>query len=158
MLWLKKYYSLSGILCYQVPFWYQFCNFKHFLKAENSEDSLARLCVEFSIGLSCNPSTCETGYARNTPARVQFANIRKMVLCQGLPHCLRLCVDHAWHVIPKVLTQIYMHDRKIWKLFSPRGNGRKRAKCDQFFCPTSNFLDFCNPCFFYGTGYIAVYG
>ena len=27
-------------------FWYQFCNFKHFLKAENSEDSLASLCVE----------------------------------------------------------------------------------------------------------------
>ena len=24
-------------------FWYQFCNFKHFLKAENSEDSLASL-------------------------------------------------------------------------------------------------------------------
>ena len=22
-------------------FWYQFCNFKHFMKAENSEDSLA---------------------------------------------------------------------------------------------------------------------
>ena len=36
-------------------FWYQFCNFKHFLKAENSEDSLASWCVEFSIGLSCNP-------------------------------------------------------------------------------------------------------
>ena len=35
-------------------FWYQFCNFKHFLKAENSEDSLASLCVEFYIGLSCN--------------------------------------------------------------------------------------------------------
>ena len=35
-------------------FWYQFCNFKHFLKAENSEDSLASSCVEFSIGLSCN--------------------------------------------------------------------------------------------------------
>ena len=33
-------------------FWYQFCNFKHFLKAENSEDSLANSCVEFSIGLS----------------------------------------------------------------------------------------------------------
>ena len=26
---------------------------------------------------------------RGTP-RVQFANIRKMVLCEGLPHCLRL--------------------------------------------------------------------
>ena len=37
--------------------WYQFCNFKHFLKAENSEDSLASLCVEFSIGLSCNHET-----------------------------------------------------------------------------------------------------
>ena len=36
-------------------FWYQFCNFKHFLKAENSEDSLASSCVEFCIGLSCNP-------------------------------------------------------------------------------------------------------
>ena len=24
-------------------FWYQFCNLKHFLKAENSEDSLASL-------------------------------------------------------------------------------------------------------------------
>ena len=29
---------------------------------------------------------------RGTP-RVQFANIRKMVFCQGLPYCLRLCVD-----------------------------------------------------------------
>ena len=33
-----------------------------------------------------------TERTRGTP-RVQFANIRKMVLCQGLPHCLRLCVD-----------------------------------------------------------------
>ena len=30
-------------------FWYQFCNFKHFLKAENSEDSLASSCEEFCI-------------------------------------------------------------------------------------------------------------
>ena len=36
-------------------FWHQFYNFKHFLKAENSEDSLASSCVELSIGLSCNP-------------------------------------------------------------------------------------------------------
>ena len=26
--------------------------------------------------------------------------------------------------------------------------GEKGAKCDQFFCPTSDFFDFCNPCFF----------
>ena len=25
-------------------FWYKFCNFKHFLKTENSEDSLASTC------------------------------------------------------------------------------------------------------------------
>ena len=30
-------------------FWYQFCNFKRFLKAENSEDSLASSCEEFCI-------------------------------------------------------------------------------------------------------------
>ena len=30
-------------------FWYQFCNFKHFLKAENSADSLASSCEEFCI-------------------------------------------------------------------------------------------------------------
>ena len=35
--------------------WNQFCNFRHFLKAENSEDSLASSCEELSIGLSCNP-------------------------------------------------------------------------------------------------------
>ena len=29
--------------------WYQFCNFKHFLKAENSEDSLASSYEEFCI-------------------------------------------------------------------------------------------------------------
>ena len=74
---------------------------------------------------------------RGTP-RVQFANIRKMVLSQGLPHCLRLCVNtcmarHAQTL--NVSTQVYMLDRKIWKLFRPRGNGRKRTKCDQFFCP-----------------------
>ena len=30
--------------------WHQFCNFKHFLKAENSEDSLASSCEEIWIG------------------------------------------------------------------------------------------------------------
>ena len=54
---------------------------------------------------------------------------------------------HAWHVMPKVSTQVYMLDRKIWKLCRPRGNRRKRTKCDQFVCPTSDFFDFCNPCF-----------
>ena len=45
---LGKYYFSkqnisSNVLHYRQnkTFWYQFCNFKHFLKAENSEDSLA---------------------------------------------------------------------------------------------------------------------
>ena len=58
---------------------------------------------------------------------------------------------HTWHVMPKVSTQVYMLDREIWKLFRPRGNRQKRTKCDQFFCPTSDFFDFCNPYFFYHT-------
>ena len=90
---------------------------------------------------------CYRSATRGTP-RVQFANIRKMVLCQGLPH---LCVDPCMTRHAKVSTQVYVLDRKIWKRFRPCGKGWKRAKCDQFFCPTSDFFDFCNPCFFYHT-------
>ena len=39
-------------------FWYQFCNFEHFLKAENSEDSLASSCVELAV-------TVRLGYYTN---------------------------------------------------------------------------------------------
>ena len=41
--------------------WYQFCNFKHFLKAENSEDSLASSGEEFCIGFHV------TGVITNIP-------------------------------------------------------------------------------------------
>ena len=55
-------------------FWCQFCNFKHFLKEENSEDSLASLCEEFCISFhvtqyetglllelgTCTPIECHT--------------------------------------------------------------------------------------------------
>ena len=51
--------------------------------------------------------------------------------------------------MPKASTQVYMLDRKILNLFRPHTKGRKNTKCDQFFCPTSDFFDFCNPCFFY---------
>ena len=44
--WEKYYFSKQNISSNVLQtkkktFWYQFCNFKHFLKAENSEDSLA---------------------------------------------------------------------------------------------------------------------
>ena len=58
-------------------------------------------------------------------------------------------MQQGWFV--DISTQVYMLDRKIWKLFRLSGNGGKGTKCDQFFCPTSNFSDFCNPCFFYHT-------
>ena len=45
--WEKYYFSKqnisSNVLVQNKTFWYQFCNFKHFLKAENSEDSLASM-------------------------------------------------------------------------------------------------------------------
>ena len=68
---------------------------------------------------------CRPWPTQGTP-QVQFANIRTMVLYQGLPYCLRLCIDQcndALHVMPKVSTQVYILDRKIWKLFRPHGNG-----------------------------------
>ena len=46
--------------------WYQFCNFKHFLKAENSEDSLANLCEEFGIGIRV--TQYETGVLLDLPS------------------------------------------------------------------------------------------
>ena len=88
-------------------------------------------------------------YVRNTPGsicRYKEDGLVSRPPCQGL-----YASSHAWHVMPKVSTQFYMLDRKIWKLFRPRGNGQKRTKCDQFFCPTSDFFDFCNPSFFYHT-------
>ena len=87
-------------------FWYQVCNFKHFLKAERPPSLLTSICVD----------PCMARHAQS--------------------------LNSSLH---------NMLDRKIWKLFRPRGNGRKRTKCDQFFCPTSDYSDFCNGCFFYHT-------
>ena len=47
------------------PFWYQFCNFKHFLKAENSENSLASSCEEFCISFPVTQT--ETGLLLELP-------------------------------------------------------------------------------------------
>ena len=57
---------------YNKTFWYQFCNSKHFLKAEKSEDSLASSCEEFCISFSV--TQYETGlllelaYGQNAPS------------------------------------------------------------------------------------------
>ena len=57
----------------------------------------------------------------------------------------------AWYIMPKVLSEVYklyMHDRKIWKLFQTCGDGRKMTK---IFHSKSDFFHFCNPYFFYHT-------
>ena len=58
-------------------FWYQFCNFKHFLKAENSEDSLASSCEEFCI--SFRVTQYETGLLLCVPER-SYQNFDAMLL------------------------------------------------------------------------------
>ena len=79
-------------------------------------------------------------YTRKTG--VQFANIRRWSCVKAF------CIfdlggsTHALQVMSKVSTQVYMLDRKIWNPFRLRRNGWKNTKCDQFFCPTSDFFDF----------------
>ena len=50
-------------------FWYQFCNFKHFLKAENSEDSLASSCAAQVIGLTCTSLSERYYWTYPTPTK-----------------------------------------------------------------------------------------
>ena len=87
-----------------------------------------------------------TFHTRGTP-RVQFANIRKMVLCQGLPHCIRLFTDPCMARHAQSLnSSLYAWPQNL-ELFRPRGNGRKRTKCDRFFCPKSDFFRFLQSMF-----------
>ena len=81
-------------------------------------------------------------YARNTPGSIcRYKEDGLVSRPPSLFTSMHRPMD-ALYVMPIVSTQVYMLDRKIWKLFRPRGNGRKRTKCDQFFCPTSDFFDF----------------
>ena len=67
-------------------------------------------------------------YARNTPGSIcQYKKYGLVWTPPSLFMSMRRPMHH-WHVMPKVSTQVYMLDGKIWKLFRPRGNGRKRDK------------------------------
>ena len=57
-------------------FWYQFCNFKHFLKADNSEDSLASWREEFCISFPV--TQCETGLLLELEPHEGGARARKL--------------------------------------------------------------------------------
>ena len=80
-------------------FWYQFCNFKHFLKAENSEDSLASSCEEFTIGTNpdlwnmCN-QFCRSFF-------FFWTSFLELVL-----H-VSLCTEVPWRIVRKLLCNKY---------------------------------------------------
>ena len=72
-----------------------------------------------------------------------------MVLCPGLLHGLRLCVNlcmtrHA----PSLKSSLHACP-KISKTFSTTRKRTKKTKCRQFFYLTSDFFNFCSPCFCY---------
>ena len=82
------------------------------------------------INFTNQQSTINIVITRGTP-QVQFANIRKMVLCQDLRTLFTAASRHTRGTScpkQKVLTQIYIRDRKIWKFFWTFGNGRNKAK------------------------------
>ena len=81
---------------HNTAFWYQFCHFKHFLKAESNEDSLASSCEEFWI--SFHVTQYETGLLLELGGgmiwgvRIAiFTEIRQLVGYKNLsPFCLFL--------------------------------------------------------------------
>ena len=88
------------------------------------------------------------GVTPGTP-RVQFANIRKMVLCQGLPRCFTsMCQPMHGTSCSKSQLKSRCLTAKFGSFLDHAETGKKGGKCAQFFCPTSDFFDFCNPCFF----------
>ena len=115
----EKYYFQNKTLLVAVmlyrhnkTFWYQFCNFKHFLKAENSEDNLASSCEEFCINwLSCNLllELSKTQFRPSHFFKVQF-----------LFH-IWMCVQ-TWDRQKLYLKMLNMIKVNVWGLFfnSPR--------------------------------------
>ena len=83
------------------------------------------------------------GYARNTPGSICQYKEDGLV---SRPPSLFTSMRRPMHGTSCPKSQL--KSTCLTAKFGPRGNGRKRAKCDQLFCPTSDFSDFCNPCFF----------
>ena len=75
---------------------------------------ILRLGLNF-LGNKCRPLWLEMW---SCLPRVQFANIRKMVFVKASLIVYVYASTHAWHVMPKVSTQVHMFDRKIWKFFT----------------------------------------
>ena len=69
------------------------CNFKHFLKAENSEDSLASSCVRVLYGLSLISEL----YTRTGQTVFTIFCFQKMFkITKLVPQCFMLPIEHYW--------------------------------------------------------------
>ena len=108
------------------------------------------LCTEVEGRTDTAYNELSTTYVRNTPGSICQYKEDGLV---SRPPSLFTSMRRPMHgtSCPKSQLKSTWRDRKIWKPFRPRENGRKRTKCDQFFCSTSDFFDFCNPCFIYHT-------
>ena len=63
-------------------FWYQFCNLKHFLKAENSEDIFASSCEQNSV-------TCHVTQSDSLSTETELL----LELCLGTPEPYSKVID-----------------------------------------------------------------
>ena len=83
---------------------------------------------------------------------ISYVRLRKENLAFSLPkqgrwscvkasHIFYICAStHAWPVMPKVSTQVYMLDCKIWKLFRPRGNRQRKKQNKKKTTHTQNVI------------------
>ena len=67
----------------------------HLSNKHEMNSILRTCCIENSSNSS--DGLVDICYARNTPGSIYGTNIRKMVLCQGLPHCLRRPMRQPMH-------------------------------------------------------------
>ena len=96
---------------------------------------------------TCMHASC---YMRNTPGTI--CQFKEDGLVSRLPSLFTsMCRPMRGTSCPKSQLKSTCLTQKFGSFLDHTETGRKRTKCDQFFCPTSDFFDFCNPYFFYHT-------
>ena len=94
--------------------WYQFCHFKHFLKAENSEGSLASSCVELPditgrTALALRPDAVNAKYHVITNATYNRDPVAaKFKHVTNIDTCTLLCCDYStlWEALHVNMVEI----------------------------------------------------
>ena len=89
-------------------------------------------------------------YARQTPGSICQCKEYGLVWRPWVrtSHTVYSCeLIYVWYVIPKVVFKCMT--TKFGSFFKHLETGKKDNECDQFFCPRSDFSNFCYPYFFY---------